>query len=123
MVMSHQSLKSNAIRLLAAVALLVSVMVSPIRPAPVSGRTSHPDYLRRNFDIPGKATTHHRPHTPVTSRVVKVKAVSSQRKVDWSNPPAARPGADLTCPPPSDRPSGDSTVAGGTDRATRPLRC
>jgi hypothetical protein len=123
MVMSHQSLQSNAIRLLAAVALLVSVMVSPTRPAPVSGGPSHPDYLRRNFDIPSKVATHHRPHTPVTSRVVQVKALSAQRKLDWSNP-SARPDADLAYPPRSDRPSGDSTVAGtGTGRAIHPLRC
>ncbi len=119
--MSHQSLLPNAIRLISALALLVSVMASPIRPAPTASGGSHPDCLRRNFGIPGKAANHHRPHVPATSRVVQVKALSSQTKLDWTTPPA-RHGADPACPP-SSLAAGRYASAPGSDRAIHPLRC
>jgi hypothetical protein len=84
--MSKHSLLNNAIRLVAALTLLVSVMTSPIRTLSAARRTgaSHPDYLHRNFDIPGKAGTNHRPHVPITSRVVQVKAISSEYEPGWT---------------------------------------
>src|SRR5262249_40380895 len=111
-----------AIRLATAVALLVSVMTSPIRPAPKASGSSQPDCFRRNFGIPGKATTHHRPHAPVTSRVVQVKAVSSECKLDWTAPPAGH-DADLADSLASSIGAGRHSSALGIDRAIHPLRC
>ncbi len=119
--MSHQPFYKNAIRLATALALLVSVMVSPIRPASMASSGSHPDCFRRNFGIPGKSTTNHRPHVPLTSRVVKVKALSSQSKLDLSTLPAGQ-YAHRTYPSPSVGPERDS-MALATDRAIHPLRC
>lgn len=71
---------NHAIRLASALALLVSVMTSPIRPI-ASSRVSHPNHLRRNFGIPGKVPASHRPHIPVPSRVMQVKALSFGSKL------------------------------------------
>jgi hypothetical protein len=122
--MSRQPLYKNAIRLATALALLVSVMISPIRPAPKVGGNAHLsllDCLRSNLGIPSKATTNHRPHVPATSRVVQVKAVSSQSKLDLSPLPA---GDDThpVCPRPTVPPEQGSTAL-GTPRAIHPLRC
>jgi hypothetical protein len=86
--MSDQSPLNRAIRLVTALVLLAAVMTSPIRSALTalaSGR-SRADCLRCNFDMPSKAnTTHNRPHTPVNSRVVQVKALSSHHELDLAS--------------------------------------
>lgn len=120
--MSKHSLLNNAIRLAAALALLVSVMISPIRPLRAARGTgsSHPDYLRRNFGIPGKAATHHRPHVPIPSRVVQVKAISSEHEPGWTTDPVYR-GADLLFTS-LRRPERDSAPL-AIVRSSHPLRC
>jgi hypothetical protein len=120
--MSHQPLLINAIRLASAVALLVSVMTSPIRPAPKAGGGSQHECLRRNFGVPGKAAPSHRPHVPATSRVVQVKAVSSQSKPSWMAP-SVRQDADLAYPPAPSAGSAQHSTALGIERAIHPLRC
>lgn len=121
--MSHQPLLCKDVtRIATAMALLVSVMISPIRPAPGPLGGAHLDCLRRNFGIPGKATTNHRPHVPVTSRVIQVKALSSHNKFDWS-PPAACHGVAPACPPSFVvGPEWDSQAV-RFDRSNHPLRC
>jgi hypothetical protein len=120
--MSHQPLLINAIRLASALALLVSVMTSPIRPAPAASGNSQPDCLRRNFGIPGKAATNHRPHVPATSRIVQVKALSSESRLDWMTLPD-RHDADLACPPSASVGTARDSIAFSSDRAIHPLRC
>jgi hypothetical protein len=120
--MSHHSLLKNAIRLATAVALLVSVMISPIRPAPRASGSSQSDCFRRIFCIPSKATTNHRPHIPATSRIVQVKAVSSESKLHWMTPPAHHASAladSLSSSIGAERYSSDLSI----DRAIHPLRC
>lgn len=119
--MSHQPLLTNAIRLASAVALLVSVMTSPIRPAPTAGGSQR-ECLRRNFGVPGKAAPNHRPHVPATSRVVQVKAVSSQSKPNWMTP-SDRQDADLAYPRSPSVGSAQRSTALGIERAIHPLRC
>jgi hypothetical protein len=112
----------HAIRLTTALALLAAVMTSPIRPSKAAGGGSHPDCLRRNFGIPAKADTAHRPASPVPSRVVQVKALSSERRLDLTGD-SARQYVDPACPSPaSPEPERDST-AFRLDRAIHPLRC
>lgn len=72
---------NHAIRLVSALALLVSVMISPIR-SNVASSVSSPNHLRRNFGIPGKVSANHRPHIPIPSRVMQVKALSCESKLD-----------------------------------------
>jgi hypothetical protein len=120
--MSHLPLLKNAIRLATAAALLVSVMISPIRPAPKASGGSRPDCFRRNFGIPGKATTNHRPHTPATARIVQVKAVSSESKLDWMTSPAC-PDADLACASSPSIGAERYSFSLAIDQAIHPLRC
>lgn len=120
-VMSRQSLHKSAIRLTTALALLVSVMISPIRTASAASGGYHPEYLRRDFGIPGKTPTNHRPHVPATSRVVQVTAVSSQSKPELSSLPA-RGDTHLVCPFPTVPPGQDSTAL-AAGRSIHPLRC
>jgi hypothetical protein len=121
--MSNQSHLHRAIRLVTALMLLAAVMTSPIRPAIAvyAGGSSHVEYLRRDFGVPGKAsTTHHRPHTPATSRVVQVKALSSHRELDWTSD-CVHHHVDLLDGPSVE--SGRHATALGLDHTTRPLRC
>ncbi len=121
--MSNLSRLNRAIRLATALALLVAVMVSPIRPAITAHATGHSraDRLRRNFGMPSKSsTTHHRPHAPVTSRVVQVKALSSQRQPDWTSD-SVQHRVDLASAP-SLEPGRHSTAL-GLDHTAHPLRC
>jgi hypothetical protein len=80
--MRKQVVLHNAIRFVSALALLVSVMTSPIRPNATSG-LAHSNHLRRNFGLPGKAPANHRPHLPNPSRVVQIKALSSESTSDF----------------------------------------
>lgn len=73
-------LLSRTLRLVTCLALLVSVMTSPIRPGVYRG-ISHPNHLKRNFGIPGKVHSSPRPHIPTPVRVRVVKAISSQSKL------------------------------------------
>jgi hypothetical protein len=134
--MSDQSPFNRAIRFATAVALLAAVMTSPIRPVVTALATGTPQanylrrdvtgspqvhYLDRNFGVPGKAsTTHHRPHAPVTSRVVQVKAVSSQHTPDWTSDPARHRAGPPQAP--SLEAGRQSTVV-DFDRTVHPLRC
>jgi hypothetical protein len=89
----------HVIRLVSALALLVSVMISPIRPNVASGVTSS-NHLRRNFGIPGKTPSNHRPNVPVPSRIMQVKAVSSESKRDcMALHSALRIGSPDVCAP------------------------
>jgi hypothetical protein len=121
--MSRQSPLNRAIRFATASALLAAVMTSPIRPANavVATSTSRVDCLRRNFGMPAKAaTTNHRPHTPVNSRVVQVKAVSSQQELDLTSDPVPHRTDPLyTSSPEAGQPS---TVLGFV-QTVHPLRC
>ncbi len=121
--MSNQSRLNCAIRLATALALLAAVVISPLRPAirVLATDSSQVDCLRRNFGMPGKAgTTHHRPHSPVTSRVVQVKALSSQHKLDWTSGSVPH-RIDLAYAP-SLGPGRHSTDL-GLDHTAHPLRC
>jgi hypothetical protein len=122
--MSRPSLLNNAIRLVAALALLVSVMASPIRPLRASSRTgtAHRDYLRPDLGIPGKAGTNHRPHVPITSRVVQVKAISSESEHEscWTTDPVCH-GVDQVFRS-LHQPERDPAPL-AISRASHPLRC
>lgn len=83
LVMFRSLVFNHTVRILSALALLVSVMVSPIRPNASSG-VSSPNHLRRNFGVPGKAPASHRPHVP--SRIMLVKAVSSETRLECLSP-------------------------------------
>jgi hypothetical protein len=122
--MSDQSHFNRAICFATALSLLAAVMISPIHPAiaAMGSGSSQVDCFHRNLGMPGKATTHHRPVAPVNSRVVQVKALSSNSKLGWM---ACVVGGclDLSGPPPlhPERPS--STFTSCLDRTTHPLRC
>jgi hypothetical protein len=121
--MSNHSLLNRAICVVTASMLLAAVMTSPIRPALTalaSGR-SRADYLSRNFGMPGKAhTTHHRPHTPVHSRVVQVKALSPHHESDLASDSARHRLVPTDAPPPS---LGWQSLILDLEQTVHPLRC
>jgi hypothetical protein len=119
--MSRPSFPNHAIRFVAALALLVSVMTSPIRTskAAVSTGTSAPDCLHCNFDVPGKTVTP-RPHVPVTSRVVVVKALSTQSELDLIDTPDGH-RFDLHAGPSAE--SRPDSASSRLPEAAHPLRC
>ena len=86
--MCKQVIVNHAICLISGLALLVSVMTSPIR-SNVTSSISHPNHLRRNFGVPSKAPAHQRPNIPVGSRVVQVKALSTETKVECLEYPSS----------------------------------
>jgi hypothetical protein len=77
--MANRTFLNHGIRVVAALALLVAIMSSPIRPLRRAA-DSHPDHLRRNVGIPKGGSTHHRSSAPVHARVVKVKALHSENE-------------------------------------------
>lgn len=93
--MRKQVVLNHVIRIASALALLVSVMTSPIR-SNASRGNSHPDHLRCNFGIPNKVPAHHRPHVPAPARVMQVKALSCESKVFCVDGLVGRL-IDLTC--------------------------
>jgi hypothetical protein len=117
--MPKQFVLNHVVRLVSALALLAAVMTSPIRPSKAASGTSQPDYLRRNFGIPRHGSTH-RTAVPHTSRVVQVKALSSQTRLDWTTHPA-RHHDDLART--DSREPRRASSAFHLDRAPHPLRC
>jgi hypothetical protein len=112
---------NTAIRLISAEALLISVMTSPIRPN-VSSGISNPEHLRHNFGIPGKVPANHRPHAPVPSRVVQVKALSSESKLDCLAPLTFLRFDPSHAVAPLMRPAPASSMP-GIDLVSHALRC
>jgi hypothetical protein len=120
--MPKQFVRDRAIRLATALALLAAVMTSPIRPPKASGDGSHVDCLRRNFGIPAKADTTHRLASTAPSRVVQVKALSSESKPDWTAD-SARQHVDPACVPPATLEPERHSTTFALGRAIHPLRC
>jgi hypothetical protein len=112
----------RTIRLAAALAVMVGVLTSPIRPPSVGSAPVVPNYLRRNFAVPH--TLSNRLSTPSQSlQAAPIKAVRSEVEEEGAGPdaiPTWHP-AGLTCrlaPRMTGDPSGP--VRPGN---SRPLRC
>src|SRR5947209_7011292 len=75
--MIRRTYLNHGICLTSALALLVAVMTSPLRPLSPSGTSSHLDCLRRNFALPSAHTTYLRVKC---LRAAPVKAVRSERE-------------------------------------------
>jgi hypothetical protein len=120
--MVNRPLLHHGIRVATAIALLVAVIISPIRPARSVGGSSHPVHLRHNFAGP---TTHTPRHavTSVTPRPVRVKALPSENEEEELSETTWSACCPFDPPPdPSSKP-GQALAAFGPDRVTHPLRC
>jgi hypothetical protein len=119
LVMFRSLVLNYTVRFLSALVLLVSVMVSPVRPNAASG-VSSPNHLNRDFGVPAKAPAHHRPHVPC--RIVQVKAVSCESRLKGVGPPSPlriAPPSMLALSPESATASSRFRI----DRAYHSLRC
>ncbi len=75
--MANQRLLNNGIRVAAALALVVAVMSSPIRPMRATNG-ARSDHFLRNFVMPKGGSGHHRSPAPPLSRVLQVKALHAE---------------------------------------------
>lgn len=64
-----------------AVALVVAVMTSPIRPVPTLNGFASPNYLHRNFATPSTHLSHQAGKSVATGHV-RVKAVTSEQRIE-----------------------------------------
>jgi hypothetical protein len=118
--MSNQSPFNHAIRLVTALMVLAAVMSSPLRPAPASGRP-RAAYLHTHSGVPAKTSPgQHRPHTPVNSRVVQVKALSSHHELDLATDPVSLRLRSTEVVAPS---TARDCSTGAVGPAVHPLRC
>lgn len=113
---------NRGFRIMMALALVVAVMTSPVRPPRSNPDGLEKDYLKRNVALPKSDTTHHRSHAPTHSRVIQVKAVHSKnehRLTETSCQPVlmSRPSAS---PSTQFVPQSLSCVVDGS---SHPLRC
>jgi hypothetical protein len=119
--MFSRNLFKHGICVTSALALLVAVMTSPIRPSRSNPGLSYPNYLRRNYSIPPTDSTRPSP-TSITSLQVRVKALRSEdEKKLVGTTRLARCPFDLP-PHPSLTPPRDLSTVGPL-RASHPLRC
>jgi hypothetical protein len=113
----------HSLCLATALAVLVSVMTSPIRPNGASS-LSDPSHPRRDFDVPSKSGSNQRSPVPTNSRVIQVKALSSR---NWDVLAAMRDFSSrrFTSDGPTAPSSGAprSSSAFGLDRANYAPRC
>ena len=84
---------NTCIRVASAVALLMAVVTSPIRPSG-STRSLSPNYVRRNLALPPTPPTR-LPAVSVSSSLVRVKALLRKATRNWSRRPT-RSAARLT---------------------------
>lgn len=120
--MLAESQLNYSVRVVTALALLVAVTTSSIRPQNLAGVNSPADHVRRNF---ASHTEHSARLTAasVPSRLGWVKAVRSEKEEeDLSG--TARPADDVfdLCPPQSPIPSGHFSTTGDVP-SFHPLRC
>jgi hypothetical protein len=117
--MGGPSLPKQWLCIASAIALVVAVVVSPVRPVP--GAAAVPNYLRRNFATPSNHTSGH-PAKSVVSGQVRVKAIASKAEEKRPGPNGlVRTSVDITPQLPTKPPRG--LAAFGSPRATHPLRC
>ena len=116
------SILNHGIRAASALALLVAVMTSQIRPSRSTCVPSQPECLRRNFAIPSSHST--RPSAAsVSPRAVPVKALPSENNEKELSGTIRPVGCSLDLSAhASPKPARDLT-AFGLDRAPHPLRC
>ncbi len=120
--MAHPRLLNHGLRLAVALALLVSVMTSPIRPQRPSTDYGRSDCFRRNFAMPKDGSSHHRSPAPIHARVVQVKALHSEAEEE----PRETSGSvehDFTPPPVSTCLATWCSNHEHLHRAMHPLRC
>ena len=119
--MSSREILKRGICIASALALLLAVMTSPIRPSSAAGGYPRPDCLRRNFAIPPTHSTR-LSVTSVTSLSGRVKALRSESEEEVSRTASPPCSPFDSPPPPVSFPLGDLT-AFVLIRSTRPLRC
>jgi hypothetical protein len=109
----------NGIRVTAALALVVGVLTSPIRPSKASSVANPPNYLQRNFGIP-HSPSKHLPTSSAASRVIQVKALPSKQEQKQRS----RPGDHLFVPAVADFVATEPADAVRSPApAAHPLRC
>jgi hypothetical protein len=108
---------SRVVHIMSALKLVASVLTSPIRPLKAATGPAHTDCLRGNFGIP-KGHSYHWPAAPLASRMIQVKALSSETNPGWASHSAGHHAATLrtTSPEPRRRLSAFNPV-----RAPHPL--
>ena len=121
--MATQSVLNYGIRVTSALALMLAVMNSPIRPSRFGTDQSGRDFLRRNFATASVPLTR-LSLTSVPSRADRIKAFVSENSEEEfgraTTPPACGP-RDLRPTPSLKSPRAFATI--GVDFAARPLRC
>ena len=121
--MSERDTLNRGIGAAAALALLVAVMTSPIRPASALGTGRRAGHHRRNFAMPPSHSTR-LCVTSVTPRAMPLKAVRMESEVEENSGAPCPAGPALVPPPPAplQAPDRDWATAGG-GRVPPPLRC
>jgi hypothetical protein len=121
--MANSNIPNRYIRVVSALAFIVAVVSSPIRPLSYGIGSARTGWLSPNV---GARSTHSTPvsMTSVPSRPVRVKALPCERDDEEklsTEAGLARPFTDLT-PPPALKPAHDLS-AFASDRAPHSLRC
>lgn len=120
---------NHGIRIAAALALLVAVMTSPIRPSRLSGTSPRPNHLLRNFGI-AKPRAPQRPGTMALPSIGQARVIGAdledELEVDiedelWATLPPPRASSDIL-PSPSPGPQ-HMPADPGVAAVIRPLRC
>ncbi len=120
--MSSRDVLNRGICVASALALLVAVMTSPIRPSNLARALSRPDCLRRNFAIPPTHST--RPSAmSIASPSARIKAVLSEEEEKTGGTTCSACCSSDLPRMPSLKPPAWGPASFGLLQAPRPLRC
>jgi hypothetical protein len=121
--MAARNIVNRWICVASALAVLVAVMTSPIRPLTPGDALFHPNCLRRNFGIPPTRSASFSLKS-LTQRAAPVKAVRSENEEEKPNRVAYSDGCCLSPPPSSSlKTLAWAPPALGLTPASPPLRC
>jgi hypothetical protein len=119
--MSKRNVLDRGVCVASALALLLAVMTSPIRPVDTLRTCSPPNCLRRNFAIPPTHTARHflKLATLGASLVKAVRSENEEEKLSR----ASRPAWYFFGLLPSPNASSSKLITPGLIRVSQPLRC
>ncbi len=122
--MANRLVLNRWIEVTTALALMVAVITSPIRPSRSANYPSDHACLRRNFSLPPARSTPQSVTPGISGYASRVKALPSEdreeEELTWTTRPACYLFIFQPSSPP--KPARDS-ASGGPIRAIRPLRC
>jgi hypothetical protein len=121
--MFQRTFLNRAICITAALAVVVAVWSSPVRPLRMFGSSAHPNYLRRNFAIPPTHAARHCVKS-VMVRGAMAKAVRSESEAETLGKAVSRAQSSLNPPPSAHLKTAIRDLAiHGLPPSPPPLRC